>query len=129
MNTESTETTETIEVTSDVITDDGVTVTPTRSPVKAALSDRPIVRILGIAAFLAAVGVGFALMFSMGLSASVKHELTHTTYDGAGCHNEAFFVTEFNQDTFDHYKVKHPDEQAKEVPCPIPWENNTNTNR
>ena len=121
--------TETTEVTSDVVTDDGMVITPTDSPTQPPLSDRWLGRIATRTAFVAALVVGFTLMVSMGLTASVTHDLKSPidTYDTAGvCHNEAFAVTEFNQDTFAEYQAKHPATTPYEVRCVIPFENNRN---
>lgn len=131
MNTETSETPETIEPTSDVITDEGVIITPTRSTTKTDLFDRSVSWVAAVVALLVVVGIGLTLAFSMGFAASQKHEVTSTTYNHAGVclsvHSLMISGTDSgeNPEVFAKYKAAHSNETPDNVGCPIPFENNT----
>jgi hypothetical protein len=127
-------TTETTEYTIGIVTDDGETITPTKSPTKPDLFDRSVPWIVAVVTMLVVVGIGFAFAFHMGISAQ-KYEITSTTTDARGncLKAESFMIsgTETGMrsgeypEVFAQYQAKHPDEKASDVPCPIAWENNT----
>lgn len=125
-----TETPETIEYTSDVLTDDGMTVTPTRSTTKADLFDHSVSWIVAVVALLVVVGVGLTVAFGMGIS-SVKDEITSTTYDARGncVAVKSFMIANQgsgeNPAVFAKYQASHPDKTPNNIGCPIPFESNT----
>lgn len=130
MNTETSETPETIEPnSSDVLTDDGVTITPTPSRTKTDLFDRSVSWVVAVVALLVVVGIGFTTAFSMGLAAQ-KHEITSTAYNHAGaCVSVQSFMVSGNDwgenpALFAKYQAAHPSETPDNVDCPIPFENN-----
>lgn len=134
MNNEPTEVEETYVPTSDVLTDDGITITPTRSTTKMNWFDVSASFPVLLVALLVLFGVCVTWAFHMGMGLQ-KNEITSTTYTQSGaCHHVEYFMVSGmdsgeRPDLFAKYQAEHPNESPSQSRvnhgCPIAFENNS----